>query len=164
MEKINKEVNESHRQLFANMSKIYSDLSKNMTQSYLTGKKEAYEEVLNWLINSTHNESKYISPISFYNMITEKNVKSKIALASKNEDDDISHNECKKKLHRMYISNNTESNNSSSDNSFVPVSITNLLNSDSNGYSSDEMMNGNNSSNTNSNTFFGCNSGLKRKK
>ena len=44
MEKINKEVNESHRQLFANMSKIYSDLSKNMTQSYLTGKKEAYEE------------------------------------------------------------------------------------------------------------------------
>ena len=70
MEKINKEVNESHRQLFANMSKIYSDLSKNMTQSYLTGKKEAYEEVLNWLINSTHNESKYISPISFYNMIS----------------------------------------------------------------------------------------------
>ena len=88
MEKINKEVNESHRQLFANISKIYSDLSKNMTQSYLTGKKEAYEEVLNWLINSTHNENKYIPPISFYNMITEKNVKTKIALASKTEDDD----------------------------------------------------------------------------
>ena len=163
MEKINKEVNESHRQLFANISKIYSDLSKNVTQSYLIGKKEAYEEVLNWLTNSTHNESKFISPIAFYNMITEKNVKSKIALAAKNEDEDIdikSHNECKKKLHRMYISNNTESN--SSDNSFVPVSMSNLLNSDSNGYSSDEMMNGNN--NTNSNMFFGCNSGLKRKK
>lgn len=164
MEKINKEVNESHRQLFANISKIYSDLSKNVTQSYLIGKKEAYEEVLNWLINSTHNESKFISPIAFYNMITEKNVKSKIALAAKNEEEDIdikSHNECKKKLHRMYISNNTESN-SSSDNSFVPMSMSNLLNSDSNGYSSDEMMNGNN--NTNSNMFFGCNSGLKRKK
>ena len=59
MEKINKEVNDCHRQLISHISKIYSDISKNMNQSYLTGKKDGYEEILNWLISTNNLENKY---------------------------------------------------------------------------------------------------------
>lgn len=167
MEKINKEVNDCHRQLISHISKIYSDISKNMNQSYLTGKKDGYEEILNWLISTNNLENKYISPNSFYNMIMEKNIKTKIALNAKNEDDDNDsklHFENKKKLHRNPTLNFNSDNSSTENNSFVPFSIATLLNTtntDNNGDNSDEVMNGNNGMGS-PNPFYGCN--LKRKK
>lgn len=167
MEKINEEVNDNHRQLFSQISKIYSDISKNMTQSYLTGKKDGYEEILNWLISTNNLENKYITPNSFYNMIMEKNIKTKIALNAKNDEEDNDsrlHFENKKKLHRNSTMNFNSDNSSTENNSFVPFSIATLLNStntENNGDNSDEVMNGNNGTSS-PNPFYGWN--LKRKK
>lgn len=131
MDKIKKEANESNKQLLASLSKIYGDISKNMNQSYLTGKKEAYEEVLYWLMYHC-GDNKFIPPSSFYNMMKEKQIKTKIAMSYNEEESDFKVNsETKKKIHRGMNSNYTTDNNNNMNDTF-PLSVSALLNNGTN--------------------------------
>lgn len=75
--------------LITNVSKTYKECSNSNNEAYLKGKKEAFEEILNWFVNSHNGELKYISATSFFNMIQEKLAKTKAALnaADENEED-----------------------------------------------------------------------------
>lgn len=161
MDKINREANDNFKQLFAFISKTYSELSKSTNQSYAIGKKEAFEEVLYWLNTSHNSELKYVSAGAFHNMMGDKITKAKIALNSKQEEDDeikamteMKIQDNKKKAHRQNVceqkddNNNNHNNNSSSFN--FPISVQNLIQqnmnsgsyyNNSNGYSSDDSMN-----------------------
>jgi hypothetical protein len=87
MEKKNLKLKNNFTQLISQVSKLYKDVSNTSNESYLQGKKEAFEEVLNWFITSHNGELKYLSANSFLNMIQEKIAKTKTALATKiNED------------------------------------------------------------------------------
>lgn len=151
MDKIKKEVNDMNKQLIDNITKFYNQSTRILNSSYLTGKKEAYEEVIQWLISSHNNEMKFVSnPSALFNFLQEKNAKTKIAILNSTnnnyEDDFIQklQNENKKKLHRMYNNSmlipTSESNYDQNVNTFIPFNIANLIN-----------QSGNNEVNTNDN-------------
>jgi hypothetical protein len=85
MEKISKETNDCHRQILNIATKLYNTTSKNLNESYYKGRKDSYEEILNWILNNCKNE-RYINPNNFNNLLIEKIAKVKISLK---EDDDI---------------------------------------------------------------------------
>ena len=151
MDKIKKEVNDMNKQLIDNITKFYNQSTRILNSSYLTGKKEAYEEVIQWLISSHNNEMKFVSnPSALFNFLQEKNAKTKIAILNSTnnnyEDDFIQklQNENKKKLHRMYnnsmLISTTENNYDQNINTFIPFNIANLI-----------TQSGNNEINTNDN-------------
>ena len=157
MDKIKKEVNDMNKHLIDNITKFYNQLTRNLNSSYLTGKKEAYEEVIQWLISSHNNEMKFVSnPCALVNFLQEKNAKTKIAILNSTnnnyEDDFIQklQNENKKKLHRMYDNSMliplSESNYDQNVNTFIPFNIANLIN-----------QSGNNEVNTNDNCNLNSN-------
>lgn len=87
MDKINIKNKNNFTKLFGMVSKLYNEGNSNTSESYLIGKKEAYEEILNWFMTSHNGELKYISANSFLNMLQEKLTKTKSAIAQKNIDE-----------------------------------------------------------------------------
>lgn len=82
MDKKNLKLKNNFTQLIGQVSKLYKEASNTTNEAYLLGKKEAFEEILNWFITSHNGELKYISANSFFGMIQEKLTKAKTALAN----------------------------------------------------------------------------------
>ena len=149
MERINKEVNENNKKLLNEITKIYTKLSKNLNDSYITGKKEAFEEILNYLLTQQQN-LKYIDNNSFYNFLIQKRTKAKIALKDKNNNNDLDleyfnniniENKLnnnfdinKKKYHKNIIFDliNDNYNNMNNNNDIFPTSVYNLIKNNNN--------------------------------
>jgi hypothetical protein len=87
MEKLNAKMKNLFASLITNVSKTYKECSNSNNESYLKGKKEAFEEILNWFVTSHNGELKYISATSFFNMIQEKLAKTKGALSAVKTDE-----------------------------------------------------------------------------
>lgn len=83
MEKKNLKLKNNFSQLIGQVSKLYKEVSNANNESYLQGRKEALEEVLNWFVTSHNGELKYVSANSFFCMIQEKLAKTKVALSNK---------------------------------------------------------------------------------
>ena len=166
MERINKEVNENNKKLLNEITKIYTKLSKNLNDSYITGKKEAFEEILNYLLTQQQN-LKHIDNNSFYNFLIQKRTKAKIALKDKNNNNDSDleyfnniniENKLnnnfeinKKKYHKNIIFDliNDNYNNMNNNNDIFPTSVYNLIknnnninnNSNNNNYNNSNILN-----------------------
>jgi len=163
MERINKEVNENNKKLLNEITKIYTKLSKNLNDSYITGKKEAFEEILNYLITQQQN-LKYIDNNSFYNFLIQKRTKAKIALKDKNNNNDSdleyfnninienklnnNYDINKKKYHKNIIFDliNDNYNNVNNNNDIFPTSVYNLIknnnnNNNNNNYNNNNILN-----------------------
>ena len=52
MEKLKKDVNDSNKEIVKQLSGLFTKLSNSIDQSYYSGQKSAYEEILIWLKNS----------------------------------------------------------------------------------------------------------------
>ena len=87
MEKKNLKLKNKFTQLIGQVSKMYKEVSNSNNESYLIGRKEALEEILNWFVSSHNGELKYVSATSFFNMIQEKLTKTKTALVTKTGED-----------------------------------------------------------------------------
>ena len=162
MERINKEVNENNKKLLNEITKIYTKLSKNLNDSYITGKKEAFEEILNYLLTQQQN-LKHIDNNSFYNFLIQKRTKAKIALKDKNNNNDSdleyfnninienklnnNYDINKKKYHKNIIFDliNDNYNNMNNNNDIFPTSVYNLI------------KNNNNNNNSNNNNYNNSN-------
>lgn len=88
MEKKNTKLKKNITQMIGQLSNIYKEVSQKENSSYLTGKKEAYEEMLNWLISSHNQDFRYISANSFLNVIQEKINKTKIQINNIGDEQD----------------------------------------------------------------------------
>ena len=88
MEKKNAKLKNTFTNLISHISKMYKEVSNVNNEGYLVGRKEAFEEILNWFVTSHNGELKYISASSFFNMIQEKIAKTKAAIASKVSNDE----------------------------------------------------------------------------
>jgi hypothetical protein len=80
MDKKKEKLKSNFTQIVGQISKFYKDISNLENESYNIGKKEAYEEILQWLMTNHNMEFKFISPTSFLNMLQEKLSKVKIQL------------------------------------------------------------------------------------
>ena len=163
MERINKEVNENNKKLLNEITKIYTKLSKNLNDSYITGKKEAFEEILNYLLTQQQN-LKHIDNNSFYNFLIQKKTKEKIALKDKNNNNDSdleyfnninienklnnNYDINKKKYHKNIIFDliNDNYNNMNNNNDIFPTSVYNLIknnnnNNNNNNYNNNNILN-----------------------
>lgn len=87
MEKKNLKLKNKFTQLIGQVSKMYKEVSNCNNESYLIGRREALEEILNWFVSSHNGELKYVSATSFFNMIQEKLTKTKSAIATKSCED-----------------------------------------------------------------------------
>jgi hypothetical protein len=88
MEKRNTKLKKNITQMIGQLSNIYKEVSQKENSAYLTGKKEAYEEMLNWLISSHNPDFRYISANSFLNIIQEKINKTKIQINNIGDEQD----------------------------------------------------------------------------
>lgn len=88
MEKKNIKLKNNITQIIGQISKLYKEFTTKENEYYLIGKKEAYEEILNWFIQSHNGELRYVSANSFLNMIQEKLNKTKSAINKTNEEAD----------------------------------------------------------------------------
>ena len=88
MEKRNTKLRKNITQMIGQLSNIYKEVSQKENSAYLTGKKEAYEEMLNWLISSHNPDLRYISANSFLNVIQEKINKTKIQINNIGDEQD----------------------------------------------------------------------------
>lgn len=86
MEKKNLKLKNDVSQLIAQVSKLYKEISSDNNESYYLGKKDAFEEMLNWFVTSHNGDLKYISANSFLNMVQEKLSKTKAAMNKNVED------------------------------------------------------------------------------
>ena len=136
MEKISKETNDCHRQILNIATKLYNTTSKNLNESYYKGRKDSYEEILNWILNNCKNE-RYINPNNFNNLLIEKIAKVKISLK---EDDDIenilsSEKKEKKKFHNKNCYNFSSQNNPiSNEYNIFPTSAASVLYNNKNNF------------------------------
>jgi hypothetical protein len=83
MEKKNAKLKNTFTNLISHISKMYKEVSNVNNDAYLIGRKEAFEEMLNWYVTTHNGELKYISATSFFNMMQEKLAKTKAAIATK---------------------------------------------------------------------------------
>ena len=83
MEKKNAKLKNTFTNLISHISKMYKEVSNVNNEAYLIGRKEAFEEMLNWYVTTHNGELKYISATSFFNMMQEKLAKTKAAIATK---------------------------------------------------------------------------------
>ena len=168
MERINKEVNENNKKLLNEITKIYTKLSKNLNDSYIAGKKEAFEEILNYLLTQQQN-LKYIDNNSFYNFLIQKRTKAKIALKDKNNNNDSdldyfnninienkhnnnginNYDNNKRKYHKNIIFDliNESYNNVNNNNDIFPTSVYNLIKNSNNNNNNNSNNNYNNNNN-----------------
>jgi len=86
MEKKNTKLKNNITQMIGQLSKIYKEISSKENDSYLLGKKEGYEEILNWFLQTHNGDFRYVSANNFFNMIQEKLNKVKIAINKHNEE------------------------------------------------------------------------------
>jgi hypothetical protein len=130
MEKLNAKMKNLFASLITNVSKTYKECSNSNNESYLKGKKEAFEEILNWFVTSHNGELKYISATSFFNMIQEKLAKTKGALNAVKTDEveedikptmnfsEIKISDNRKRINRYAVAEKEHGNNVS----FIPFS------------------------------------------
>ncbi len=80
MDKKITKVKNSFTSLIGHASKVYKEVSNITQESYLQGKREAYDEILNWFVSSHNGELKYVSATSLFGYLQEKitNVKSEL--------------------------------------------------------------------------------------
>ena len=86
MDKKNAKLKNNITQMIGQLSKIYKEISSKENDSYLLGKKEAYEEILNWFLHTHSGDFRYVSANNFFTMIQEKLNKVKIAINKQNEE------------------------------------------------------------------------------
>jgi hypothetical protein len=86
MEKKNLKLKTNFTQLISQVSNLYKEVFSSENESYNLGKKDAYEEILNWFINNHNGELKYISAGAFINMLQEKLTKVKSSLKSSSDE------------------------------------------------------------------------------
>ena len=86
MDKQQKKFKNTFSQFIAAASKGYKNLNDINNESYLIGKKEGYEEILNWFLTCTQGDIKFISASSFHNHLNDKIKKYKTCLTE--EDDE----------------------------------------------------------------------------
>jgi len=80
MDKKKEKLKSNFTHIVSQISKFYKDISNLENESYNTGKKEAYEEILQWLMTNHNMEFKFLSPMSFLHMLQEKLSKVKTQL------------------------------------------------------------------------------------
>ena len=88
MEKLKKDVNDSNKEIVKQLSGLFTKLSNSIDQSYYSGQKSAYEEMLIWLKNSQNKSMKFIPPKTIKNYLLEKGAKSKYILNDKKNNKD----------------------------------------------------------------------------
>ena len=88
MEKLKKDVNDSNKEIVKQLSGLFTKLSNSIDQSYYSGQKSAYEEMLIWLKNSQNKSMKFIPPKKNKNYLLEKGAKSKYILNDKKNNKD----------------------------------------------------------------------------
>ena len=88
MEKLKKDVNDSNKEIVKQLSGLFTKLSNSIDQSYYSGQKSAYEEMLIWLKNSQNKSMKFIPPKTIKNYLLEKGAKSKYILNNKKNNKD----------------------------------------------------------------------------
>ena len=88
MEKLKKDVNDSNKDIVKQLSGLFTKLSNSIDQSYYSGQKSAYEEMLIWLKNSQNKSMKFIPPKTIKNYLLEKGAKSKYILNDKKNNKD----------------------------------------------------------------------------
>ena len=149
MEKISKESNENHKEILNIASKLYNKTSKTLNESYYIGKKESYEEILNWVLKNCKNE-RYINPNIFNNILIEKIAKAKIALKEEDDIENLVLNEKKekKKFHNKNCYNISNKNNQINNNEYniFPTSVASIFNNNRNSFHFSNNLNQNNNS------------------
>ena len=88
MDKLKKDVNDSNKEIVKQLSGLFTKLSNSIDQSYYSGQKSAYEEMLIWLKNSQNKSMKFIPPKTIKNYLLEKGAKSKYILNDKKNNKD----------------------------------------------------------------------------
>ena len=83
MEKIKKDLNNSSKEVIEKLSGFFNNLSNCLDQSYFTGQKSAYEEMLIYFKNCQSKSMKFIPPKNVKNYLQEKGNKSKRKLNDK---------------------------------------------------------------------------------
>jgi hypothetical protein len=108
MEKKNLKLKNNFTQLISQVSKLYKDVSASENEAYNLGKKDAYEEIINWFITSHNGDLKYISASAFFNMIQEKLTKAKAGLKEDEGNDGLN-------LAEIKVSDNRKRNRPTTD-------------------------------------------------
>ena len=85
MDQNSKKLKGETKRIFMELTKFYNETAETQQDSYLIGKKEAFEDVLNWLISNHNNEYRYVNTNSFFSLIQEKINKTKSSLNSNSE-------------------------------------------------------------------------------
>lgn len=88
MDKQQKRSKNSFSQLIGASSLTFKNFNEIYQESYLIGKKEAYEEILNLFLTCTQGDIRYVPSSQFSNSLTEKLKKIKGSLS--NEEEEIS--------------------------------------------------------------------------
>ena len=70
------------KRIFLDLARFYKESCDTQQDTYMTGKKEAFEEVLNWLSINHNGEFRFINSNAFLSMMQDKISKSKGALLS----------------------------------------------------------------------------------
>ena len=83
MDKIKKDLNNSSKEVIEKLSGFFNNLSNCLDQSYFTGQKSAYEEMLLYFKNYQNKSMKFIHPKNVKNYLQEKGNKSKQKLNDK---------------------------------------------------------------------------------
>ena len=86
MDKQQKKFKNTFSQFIAAASKGYKNINDINNESYLIGKKEGYEEILNMFLTCTQGDIKYVSESSFHNNLSEKIKKYKASLTEEEDD------------------------------------------------------------------------------
>ena len=80
MDKNSQTLNKYINDLNSTIKSAYTDISETVNDSFQLGKKEAYDELLQWMKEHHNPEFKYISPFAIFNIIQEKINKTNINL------------------------------------------------------------------------------------
>lgn len=143
MEKKNLKLKQGVSKLIGQVTSLYKSMDEISNESYFQGKKEAYEEILNWFIQNHNSELKYVSASSFLQFTQDKINKIKANLPSNNNEDDIVNNtnkislsdikfsDSRKRLNRYVYQDEIMEDGANSSNSNSSV-INNNYNSNSN--------------------------------
>ena len=86
MNQNSKKLKEEIKRISMELTKFYNEASEAQQDAYLTGKKEAFEDVLNWFSNNHNSEFRYINTSAFFSMIQERINKSKTSFLNNGAD------------------------------------------------------------------------------
>jgi hypothetical protein len=132
MDKHQKRIKNRFSQFIASTSLSYKNIYEKNNESYLIGKKEGYEEILNLFLTYAQGDIKYVSASSFQASLNEKVKKIKASLYEDDEDknnNEIKVNERKK---RNNLQNDIDLSNLSFNISLDPGFIDNSISNSTN--------------------------------